>query len=91
MAQEKKKIKCPTCKGSGFIRVDYALAKEEMHAKCDDCQGKGELEVEPVCTTCKGNHYINTSAGSINCPVCVCNTFFNASFTNKDNYRNILK
>ena len=39
---------------------------------------------EKICTTCKGNHYINTSSGSINCPSCVCNTFFSASFTNKD-------
>jgi len=87
MAQEK----CKTCKGAGFERVDYQLAKEEIHAKCDTCDGKGEVKNEAICTTCKGNHYINTSAGSINCPVCVCNTFFNASFTNKDKFRNILK
>ena len=87
MAQEK----CKTCKGAGFERVDYALAKEEIHARCDTCAGTGKIKTEAICTTCKGNHYINTSAGSINCPVCVCNTFFNASFTNKDNYRNILK
>ena len=39
---------------------------------------------EKICTTCNGNHFINTSAGHINCPTCVCNTFFSASFTNKD-------
>tara|TARA_R100001443_G_scaffold28025_4_gene41160 strand:+ start:868 stop:1143 length:276 start_codon:yes stop_codon:yes gene_type:complete len=90
MAQEKTKSKCLTCKGNGFTRVDYALAKEEVHAKCDDCEGKGEVKTETICTTCKGNHYINTSTGSINCPVCVCNNFFSATFTNKDKYRNIL-
>ena len=41
-----RNIKCPTCKGSGFYRVDYALAKEEVHARCDDCEGKGNLEDE---------------------------------------------
>ena len=43
-------IKCPTCKGTGFLRVDYALAKEEVHARCDDCDGKGKLknEIEEV-------------------------------------------
>lgn len=39
---------------------------------------------EKICTTCNGNHFINTSAGHINCPICVCNTFFSARFTNKD-------
>ena len=41
-----RNIKCPTCKGSGFYRVDYALTKEETHARCDDCEGKGNLDVE---------------------------------------------
>tara|TARA_R100000655_G_scaffold37521_1_gene72154 strand:+ start:794 stop:961 length:168 start_codon:yes stop_codon:yes gene_type:complete len=39
-------INCPTCKGTGFYRVNYALAKEEVHAKCDDCEGKGKLKDE---------------------------------------------
>ena len=39
-------IKCPTCKGTGFFRVDYALVKEEVHARCDDCEGKGKLKNE---------------------------------------------
>ena len=41
-----RNIDCPTCKGPGFYRVDYALAKEEVHARCDDCEGKGKLEDE---------------------------------------------
>ena len=87
MAQEK----CKICAGLGFERVDYKLAKEEIHAKCDTCDGKGKVKTEAICTTCKGNHYIPTDTGTINCPVCVCNNFFSATFTNKDNYRNILK
>ena len=39
-------IKCPTCKGTGFYRVDYALTREETHARCDDCEGKGKLKDE---------------------------------------------
>ena len=39
-------INCPTCKGTGFYRVDYALAKEEVHARCNDCEGKGKLKDE---------------------------------------------
>jgi DnaJ-class molecular chaperone len=86
MAQEK----CKTCTGLGFERVDYKLAKEEIHAKCDTCDGKGKVQTQTICTTCKGNHYIPTDTGTINCPVCVCNNFFSATFTNKDKYRNIL-
>lgn len=44
----KSEIKCPTCKGSGFYRVDYALTREETHARCDDCEGKGKLENELI-------------------------------------------
>ena len=41
-----EEIKCPTCKGTGFYRVDYVLTKEETHAKCDDCNGTGKLKNE---------------------------------------------
>ena len=41
-----RNIDCPSCKGTGFFRVDYSLAKEEVHAKCYDCDGKGKLEDE---------------------------------------------
>ena len=39
--ERKHKIICPDCKGNGFIRVDYALAREEMHAKCETCNYEG--------------------------------------------------
>ena len=41
-----RNIDCPSCKGTGFYRVDYALVKEEVHARCDDCKGEGKLEDE---------------------------------------------
>ena len=48
------KIICPTCKGNGFVRVDYALAKEEMHAQCEDCNSQGEITVEePTVSQCE--------------------------------------
>jgi hypothetical protein len=60
------------------IAFVHSSNKARMHEK-----KKKELS-EKICTTCNGNHFINTSAGHINCPTCVCNTFFSASFTNKD-------
>ena len=39
------KIICPTCKGNGFYRVPYHLAKEEMHASCNDCDSEGEIVI----------------------------------------------
>ena len=40
------KIICPKCKGNGFIRVPYHLAREEMHAQCSDCNSQGELYIQ---------------------------------------------
>ncbi len=37
------KIFCPTCKGNGFYRVPYHLAKEEITIQCDTCKSEGEL------------------------------------------------
>ena len=34
---KKNKIICPTCKGNGFVRVPYRLAKEEVTAQCSVC------------------------------------------------------
>ena len=46
MANKKVKIICPTCKGNGFYRVPYHLAKEEMHAQCTDCDSEGEIVID---------------------------------------------
>ena len=41
-----KKVICPQCKGNGFIRVPYELAKEEVHAQCGVCDSEGEIHAE---------------------------------------------
>ena len=49
--KKNKKIICPHCKGNGFIRVPYQLAKEEVHAQCGVCDSQGEIKAEdPVPT-----------------------------------------
>jgi DnaJ-class molecular chaperone len=45
---KKNKIICPTCKGNGFIRVPYRLAKEEVTAQCGVCDSQGEVDAESV-------------------------------------------
>tara|TARA_R100001086_G_scaffold78103_1_gene37839 strand:- start:409 stop:594 length:186 start_codon:yes stop_codon:yes gene_type:complete len=40
-----KKI-CEVCKGNGFVRVPYDIAKEEQWANCDFCNSQGEIEIE---------------------------------------------
>ena len=44
--ENQTKIICPTCKGNGFYRVPYHLAKEEMHAQCTDCDSEGEIVID---------------------------------------------
>ena len=41
---KKNKIICPTCKGNGYIRVPYRLAKEEVTAQCSVCNSEGEID-----------------------------------------------
>ena len=45
-----KKIKrvyiCPTCKGNGYVRIPYRLAKEEVTAQCGVCDSEGEIDAE---------------------------------------------
>ena len=41
---KKNKIICPTCKGNGYIRVPYRLAKEEVTAQCGVCDSEGEID-----------------------------------------------
>ncbi len=45
---KKNKVICPTCKGNGFIRIPYKLAKEEVTAQCDVCNSEGEVYPEDV-------------------------------------------
>ncbi len=45
---KKNKIICPTCKGNGFVRIPYRLAKEEVTAQCGVCNSQGEVDVESV-------------------------------------------
>ena len=41
--QKKNKIICPTCKGNGYIRIPYKLAREEVTAQCGVCDSEGEI------------------------------------------------
>ena len=43
-SKKKNKIICPTCKGNGFIRIPYRLAKEEVTAQCGVCDSEGEID-----------------------------------------------
>ena len=45
---KKNKIICPTCKGNGFVRIPYRLAKEEVTAQCGVCNSQGEVDEESV-------------------------------------------
>jgi len=45
---KKNKIICPTCKGNGFVRIPYRLAKEEITAQCGVCDSQGEVDAESV-------------------------------------------
>ena len=45
---KKNKIICPTCKGNGYIRVPYRLAKEEVTSQCGVCDSQGEVDADSV-------------------------------------------
>ena len=45
---KKNKVICPTCKGNGFVRIPYRLAKEEITAQCGVCDSQGEVDAESV-------------------------------------------
>ena len=45
---KKNKIICPTCKGNGFVRIPYRLAKEEITAQCGVCDSEGEIDATEV-------------------------------------------
>ena len=42
-SKKTKRIICPHCKGNGYIRVPYRLAKEEVTAQCGVCDSEGEI------------------------------------------------
>jgi len=41
-----KKVICPVCKGNGYIRVPYKLAREEVTAQCGVCESEGEIDAD---------------------------------------------
>ena len=41
---KKTKVICPTCKGNGYVRIPYRLAKEEVTAQCGVCDSEGEID-----------------------------------------------
>ena len=45
---KKSKIICPTCKGNGFVRIPYRLAKEEVTAQCGVCNSEGEIDANEM-------------------------------------------
>ena len=45
---KKDKIICPTCKGNGYVRIPYRLAKEEITAQCGVCDSEGEIDADQV-------------------------------------------
>ena len=44
----KNKIICPECKGNGYVRIPYQLAKEEVTAQCGMCDSQGEVDADSV-------------------------------------------
>jgi|TARA_R110001592_G_scaffold324017_1_gene603510 DnaJ-class molecular chaperone len=46
--EKKNKVTCPNCKGNGYIRVPYKLAKEEVTAQCGVCNSQGEVNADEV-------------------------------------------
>ena len=45
---KKNKVICPTCKGNGYVRIPYRLAKEEITAQCGVCDSEGEIDANEV-------------------------------------------
>ena len=49
MAKLKKhKVICPTCKGNGYVRIPYRLAREEITAQCGVCDSEGEINANEI-------------------------------------------
>ena len=45
---KKPKVSCPNCKGNGFVRVPYELAKEEVVVQCGVCESQGEVNADEI-------------------------------------------
>ena len=45
---KKTKVICPTCKGNGYVKIPYRLAKEEVTAQCGVCDSEGEIDADKV-------------------------------------------
>ena len=45
---KKTKVICPTCKGNGYVRIPYRLAREEVTAQCGVCDSEGEIDANEV-------------------------------------------
>ena len=48
MANLKTKVPCPNCKGNGYVRVPYELAKEEVIVQCGVCDSEGEINEDEI-------------------------------------------
>ena len=47
-SKKKNKVICPPCKGNGYVRSPYRLAKEEIPAQCGVCDSEGEIDAAQV-------------------------------------------
>ena len=47
-SKKKTKVISPTCKGNGYIRIPYKLAREEITAQCGVCDSEGEIDADKV-------------------------------------------
>ena len=48
LMEKQDNITCPECKGNGFVRVPYHLAREEQVAQCTLCSSQGEIDEDKV-------------------------------------------
>jgi len=58
----KTKVTCPNCKGNGYVRVPYELAKEEVIVQCGACDSQGEVnedEIDSIIIDSDGTHRVH--------------------------------
>ncbi len=59
---KKNKVPCPTCKGNGYVRVPYQLAREEVIVQCGVCESQGEVnedEIDNIIVDADGIHRVH--------------------------------